>query len=213
MIGQIINADCLDLLPLLPDKSVDLCLVDPPYGIGKVSGSIGEKRGKNKYDCFDDSEENFFLVVLPAIRECLRVAKRMIVTPGNRHITDYPRPDSVGVMYQPSADGLQKWGFADGQAILYYGRDPRVGKTISPCSFVVTESARDVDHPCPKPLKFWEKLLIKGSLEGDLVLDPFMGSWTTARACKNLGRRFIGCEISEEYCRIGEERLRQEVLF
>lgn len=213
MIGQIVHGDCRDLLRKMGDKSVDLCLVDPPYGIGKTSGTISKKRGKNGYDVCVDSDDNWQNVVYPVVKECLRVAKRVIITPGNKHLTDYPKPDSVGVMYQPAAGGMQQWGFADGQVILYYGRDPRVGKTISPCSFVVTESARDVDHPCPKPLKFWEKLLLKGSLEGDLVLDPFMGSWTTARACKNLGRRFIGCEISEKYCRIGEERLRQEILF
>jgi len=50
------------------------------------------------------------------------------------------------------------------------------------------------------------------SNKDNLVFDPFMGSWTTARACKDLGRNFIGCEISEKYCQIGEQRLRQQNL-
>lgn len=50
------------------------------------------------------------------------------------------------------------------------------------------------------------------SEDGDTVYDPFMGSGTTARACKDLGRNYIGSEISAEYCKIAEDRLKQEVL-
>jgi site-specific DNA-methyltransferase (adenine-specific) len=47
---------------------------------------------------------------------------------------------------------------------------------------------------------------------GDLVLDPFSGSGTTAKAAKELGRRFLGLEINPEYCAIAERRLSQQVL-
>ena len=47
---------------------------------------------------------------------------------------------------------------------------------------------------------------------GDLVLDPFSGSGTTAKAAKTLGRQFIGLEVNPEYCRIAEQRIAQEVL-
>lgn len=213
LINEVVCGDCLEGMKLLPDKSISLALIDPPYGIGEASGSIGKKRSKNRYDLYEDTYENFKEIVLPVIDECLRICERVIVTPGAKNFIDYPRPDAFGVMYQPSAGGMNLWGFADAQPIFYYGRDPRIGITISKNSFVVTESARGIDHPCPKPIVFWKELLKKGSLEGDLVLDPFMGSWTTARACKDLGRNFIGFEISEKYCKIGEGRLRQEVLF
>ena len=72
---------------------------------------------------------------------------------------------------------------------------------------------RKFHHPTQKPPKLIEDLIQCSSREGDLILDPMMGSWTTARACKDLGRDFIGFEISEEYCKIGIERLRQQVLF
>ena len=55
--------------------------------------------------------------------------------------------------------------------------------------------------------------IIHASKEGDIVLDAFVGSGTTAVACKQLGRKFIGFEISPEYCKIAEKRLAQEVLF
>lgn len=48
---------------------------------------------------------------------------------------------------------------------------------------------------------------------GDLALDPFAGSFTTAKMARELGRRCIGIEVNEEYCKIGVNRLRQKVLF
>lgn len=70
-----------------------------------------------------------------------------------------------------------------------------------------------ITHPTKKPLDLLKYLVLTYSKEGDIILDPFMGSWTTARACKDLGRDFIGFELEEKYCEIGEKRLEQMVLF
>jgi len=69
-------------------------------------------------------------------------------------------------------------------------------------------------HPTVKPLKLMEYLctLTETPTKG-IVLDPFMGSWTTALAAQNMGRDFIGFELSEDYCKIGEKRLAQQVMF
>ena len=62
-------------------------------------------------------------------------------------------------------------------------------------------------HPTVKPLKLMSYLVTLGSRPGDIILDPFMGSGTTALAAKMLNRQFIGFELSEEYCKIAEARL------
>jgi site-specific DNA-methyltransferase (adenine-specific) len=65
-------------------------------------------------------------------------------------------------------------------------------------------------HPTQKPLKLFKKLILSSSLTESIIFDPFLGSGTTAVAAAQLGRQFIGIEISREYCRIAEERLRRE---
>lgn len=68
-------------------------------------------------------------------------------------------------------------------------------------------------HPNEKPESLMRKLVALCSAPGELVLDPFMGSGTTLRACKDMGRRAIGIELVESHCETAVRRLRQEVLF
>lgn len=207
--NKIILGDCLDIMRQMPDKCIDLVLTDPPYGIGDRNGTISKRRSnKNTYATTEDSEQTIIDVVIPAIRECLRVAHRVIVTPGPRHFCKYPQPDDMGVFYQPASCSMSRWGRADCQPIFYYGRDPRVGKTIQFNSFTLTERA-DVDwHPCPKPLNAWKKLLHKGS-DGGIVLDCFSGSGTTAIACHDLGLDFICIEKDPDYHAASVKRLEE----
>ena len=82
-----------------------------------------------------------------------------------------------------------------------------------PAKKFVKTNDTNKQHPTQKPVELMRWILEKYSKEGDLICDPFMGSWTTARACKDLNRDFIGFELSEEYCKVGEKRLEQEILF
>ena len=65
----------------------------------------------------------------------------------------------------------------------------------------------NVKHPTVKPVQLLNYLLDLTTQEGDLVLDPFMGSGTTGVACQELGRRFIGMELHEEYFNIARQRI------
>ena len=63
------------------------------------------------------------------------------------------------------------------------------------------------EHPTIKPLLFVKRHLLHATQPNDIVLDCFMGSGTTAIACKEIGRQFIGFEISEKWCQVANDRL------
>ena len=65
-------------------------------------------------------------------------------------------------------------------------------------------------HPCQLPVHLLERIILFSSDEGDVVLDPFLGTGTTAIAAKRLGRRYIGFELSEEYVEVASKRLEME---
>ena len=208
----IYHGDCREILPNLPD--CNLLLTDPPYGI--EGGKGGDKeRGKANYSTTEWADTPQYVVeaVVPAIVYSLGKAQRGIITPGTRHLLIYPQYNDMGCLWTPAAPSHGPWGFVTFHPVLYYGRDPRAGIGAWPSGITVTSSANVADHPCPKPLDAWQWLLAKGSIEpNDLILDPFMGSGTTLRAAKNLGRHAIGIEIEERYCEIAANRLSQEVL-
>ena len=210
----IYHADCRDILPHI--DRIDLVLTDPPYGIDGARGGGNRARGKGKYepDGWSDTPEYISEVCVPVISECIQKADRVILTPGKRHMRQYPDPQDIGCFWMPAAVGFSPWGVTTFQPILYYGKDPRSGRGQTPNGKALTEPAGAIDHPCAKPINAWKWLLAKGSVDdGDLVFDPFMGSGTTLRAAKDLGKRAIGVEIEERYCEIAASRLQQEVLF
>ena len=212
--------DCLTVLPTL--GKVDTVITDPPYGIEGGTGGTSRARARGNYEgaftSEDDTPEFIASVVVPCIKLCLDQSRSVVVTPGNKNFCLYPQPDSFGSMYQPQGTGAQRWGWCDSQPIFYYGKSPIQGLRLEACTFrVVTNDGCDNCHPCPKPLSFIKKLVGKCSLAGETVLDPFMGSGTTGVACADLGRKFIGIEITESYFNIACERIenayRQERLF
>lgn len=210
----IYHGDCREVLPTLTEK-VDLVLTDPPYGINLgVAERSGKmmKHGNSSYTLFDDTPDYVQRTVVPVIEECIGLATRVAVTSGIRNMFLYPNPTTVWVLHWPNGAGLGRWSaFNCWQPVLLYGDGPkRVGSI--PDTFTTTEQAERNGHPCPKPLRLWSKLLAAVSCEGELILDPFMGSGTTLRAAKDLGRRAIGIEIEERYCEIAAKRLAQEVL-
>lgn len=199
----IIHGDCRDVLPKIPDKAIDLVLTDPPYGVGV------------EYGQFDDTPENVKSIVAEVVPICVDVAKRVALTCATRQITWYPTSTWILCWFNRAGAGVNPWGFTCWQPVLVYGKDPfHENKLGSRPDFIEHNEASQLNgHPCPKPIRFWTKLLARTSVkESDLILDPFLGSGTTLVAAKNLGRRAIGVEISREYCEIAERRMQQEVL-
>ena len=88
------------------------------------------------------------------------------------------------------------------------GKEEFIQQTKSIWSFA-TESAKRVNHPAPFPVELPKRCIEMFTFVGDVVLDPFLGSGTTAVAAKMTGRKFVGCDLSAEYCAIAEDRLVQ----
>ena len=91
--------------------------------------------------------------------------------------------------------------------IAEFGLRTNVWK-ITPC---VSKENRN-GHPAPFPIQLANDHILSWSNKGDIILDPFMGSGTTAVACQRTNRKFIGMELSEEYCKIARNRLSQGML-
>jgi len=184
----IYHGDCRDVLPYLP--KVDLVLTDPPYGIFACGGKWGKK---NKL--LWDKE------LVPNMAQVLQAGKSQVIWGGNY----YCLPPSRGwlVWYKrdsvPSAADCElAWTSLDMNTRL-------IDQTIA-----ATNSER-AGHPTQKPLAVM-KWCAGFFPDAQTILDPFMGSGTTLVAAKQLGRRAIGIEISEEYCAIAVQRLSQEML-
>jgi site-specific DNA-methyltransferase (adenine-specific) len=188
----IYHGDCREILPLL--DPVDLVLTDPPYGVGF--------RGEEWDAAIPDW--------LPTARA---VASVVVFTTAPVTLWDYPRPDWVLCWARPasSSRSLLRGGFNHWSPVVVYGT-PKFPTDLLSLHAIAHASPAWIDHPSPKPIALMRWLAEHASNPGDLILDPFMGSGTTLRAAADLGRRAIGIEINEDYCRIAVERLRQGVL-
>jgi DNA modification methylase len=192
--GVIYNADCLDILPQIPDKSIDLVLTDPPYGINKAEWDKQYPQGFEHY-CLRIGATTGIMCGQWAIPKCLEIIE----------------DEYLGIICCWNKNGMtfSPLGFGNWIPCIIAGKRPKSGQDH--LSFVVNDDKPD--HPSPKPYDCIARLLNRLSEPNDIILDPFLGSGTTARAAKDLGRKYIGIEISEKYCEIAAKRMGQEVLF
>lgn len=230
MINQVICGDCLDVMKYIPDKSVDLVLTDPPYGINfKSSRQTYQDHIEN--DRFED-----WISILPIF---LKEFKRVLVDlgccccccccggGGKTPVTAIFTIESInhfkiiqtlvwrkfiglGWRYRPSYENIVILA-KDEKNYNFYDESKS-------CSNVIEGINQDIpknkyQHPTQKPVELMEHLIKIHTKEGDIVLDAFNGGGSTLEACKKLNRKFIGIEKELKYCQITERRLAQEYLF
>jgi DNA modification methylase len=194
-VDKIYCGDCLDVMKEIEDKSIDLVLTDPPYGVDLL------------YDKYVDTEDNWFSLMKVAIPEMQRIGK-MVIMPCCRIFrlgwiyANYP-PMWLMSWFKGSPGTSSSIGFNDWEPLLVYGKPQKQMHDV----LRVQPTPFDNGHPCPKPLAWAEKLITMATNEGDLICDPFLGSGTSAVAAKRTGRHFIGIELSEEYCQIARKRV------
>ena len=210
-INQIICGDFLSVMKDWPDKCVDLVLTDPPYNVQLGDNHYSARQGG--YDIHSDTltEDSYALLIKTVSQHIIRLSRFSVIAPGNSNQTLWPPP--VWTMAWTKKNGCTRTPLTRGQKmnhccwepLLVYGKmdePPKHDLFDCPISFQVNAN----DHPCPKPLQLF-KWLVCTSNVNSLILDPFCGSGTTCVAAKMLGRRYIGIDISPEYCKIAEERL------
>ena len=206
------QGDCLERMKEIPDGSIDLILTDPPYGMSYNSGrrkvSYGEIKNDHSLYWLDGFAE-----------ECFRVANNNTahyVTCSFHHIDTFKQAfqkyfkiKNILVWVKNNhGSGDLKGDFApQHEFILFLHKGRRLyngGRVSNVLHFPKTGNKL---HPTQKPVEMMEFLIQKFCDEGQVVLDPFMGSGSTGVACVNTKRNFIGIELDEDYFRIAKNRI------
>ena len=203
-VNEIICGDCLDIMKDWPDKCVDLVLTDPPYGKKYARGKHGWGVCDNRPAAQDvrwdkkPTSEIFDLM--------RRISQEQIIFGGN-YFTDKLPPTNSWIFWDKIGITPNKSVFADGE--LAWTSFNRVVKkyTLRVMGFI-NDSKDERQHPTQKPSELFLQIVQDYSQPCDLILDPFCGSGTTCVAAKMLGRRYIGIDISKEYCEIALQRLK-----
>ena len=212
-INKVICGDCLEVMKDIPDKSIDLILTDPPYEIELSPRNRKWDGSLNNFDKIKNDEKGF---CLKWFKEIERIGKNYIIFGANNFIESIPKRYGWIVWDKRLTEKADKaFGSPFELAITnkinkYKMYRIQHGGVINADSIKGNNEKRF--HPTQKPVILFSKIVEDFSKEGDLILDPFLGSGTTAIACKQLKRNFIGIEISEAYCKIAKQRLRQEIL-
>ena len=205
-IGNVVCGDCLDLMKMIPDKSIDLVLTDPPYGISADKGTGGFGSSKHTVKKYKDSWDNK-CPDSKCFDELLRVGGLCIIFGGN-YFTDKLPVSRGWIVWDKVGEVLFDNPYSKCE-LLWTSKNMVCQKyTIIQMGFISKEKERF--HPTQKPIELLEYIIRDYSKPTDIIFDGFLGSGTTAVACERLGRRWIGCEISEEYCTIADKRIKAE---
>ena len=187
-----------EIARLMAGKRANLCLTDPPYGVGW------------KYASTDDTQENLTNLVAEFLPRARENSDIVLLTPGVLNQWLYPRPHWVLSWFCAAGIGRNPWGFTCWQPVLAYGPDPYLknGMGSRPDAAEFAGGKTEFDHPCPKPEGVWMWLLERGSREkGELIFDPFSGSGTTLACCEQTDRICYGMEIEPRYVAVTLQRL------
>lgn len=219
---SLLLGDCLDILPTLPDQTVDLLLTDPPYGFFYRSGS----RKLPLTTIANDRHE-----AIPLLRHALQLLYPKLKENGVGFIfTNWQCYCSMAAVIQETGFEIKNvliweknawsrgdlkgnWGYQYEMVIYFRKNSPPTfrrwlqGKREGNILRFKKLPTNYMKHPTEKPVELLEYLISKSTLPGDVVVDPFMGSGTTCLAAKNLHRAYIGIEIEPVWYQVANQRL------
>jgi len=226
---QILNGDCLEVIKSL-DVKVDLILTDPPYihegsgGNGMLKCNALERNGFNMKTLGDFKQESIY--------KFLNVTKPLMDKPqwfvfcSEKQIPYYTTwalenkfKFNILVWCKPCAvTNRERFStnleyiiriYTKGCALnkLDLQQYPEKSKYYSKWKDTKRVSGKKKLHPSEKPIELLKEILELTTIEGDTILDCYMGSCTSGIACKELNRRYIGIELNEQYYKIAVDRI------
>jgi len=208
----IYNADCREILPDLP--MVDLVLTDPSYG-------VNFKKSGEPYMAGDSV--NLMPLILPMLYKLLKIEGALFIFSSVSHLKDFLFSfetyfkmhniiiwDKVNPVYPHSKAHFQM----QYEPIIYGSRGLHYIQAKRPSDIIKCPIVRGKKrlHPTQKPVEVLIELLKPSLATGQLILDPFLGSGTTALAAIETKNKSIGIEIEEKYCEIAAKRCSQMVM-
>lgn len=222
-INKITHADCLEILKQLPDKSIDLILTDPPYELNIHGGSgmgafCDRKLVKLKHIDFMVHGFNYDAVFNEFVRICKKA--NMYIFCSNAQITKIMSwfearnyYVTLLVWHKTNAVPLTNKKYHSNTEFIICIKEK--GTTFNNMNVADSTKVFSIPfpsgklrfHPTQKPLELLEKLIKRKSNEGDLILDCFSGSGSTAIACNKLNRNFICIEKDEKFYNMSKEWL------
>lgn len=231
--NKFLCGDAISVMEQLPDSSIDLIVTSPPYNLKNSTGN-GLKDGRggkwknarlmNGYAAHDDCMPYDDYVKWQ--RKCLEQMMRLLKSDGaifynhkwrvqggllqdRREIIEGFPVRQIIIWRRKGGINFNRGYFLPTYEVIYLIAKPDFVLSPKANSYGdIWEFTQDMNnpHPAPFPIDLITRILV--STNANLVLDPFMGSGTTAVAAKQLGKNFIGIEIAEEYCQMAQSRLR-----
>ena len=223
-LNKIYQIDVLEGLAKLDNESVDLIITSPPYNLGN-DHHTGNKRHKSYEDNIPEKEYQEWQIKV--LNECFRVLKKegsMIYNHKNRikkgeQITPYQwllktnfviKQEIVWINRSQNFDKIRFYPWTERLYWLTKDRMTKLSNMLNKNDVFDWNEWKQVGtskkHTRAFPLKM-VKDLIKVFPDAKIILDPFMGSGTTAVAAKEVGKEFIGFEVKEEFVKLAEDRL------
>lgn len=212
----IICDDCLKVMQSFPDKSIDLLITDPPYGekIGK-QGFTNSKHPmdhgglakRTLYRTHDLTWDNF-TPTQEYFDEMIRISKNQIIFGGN-FFTPFLPPSRGWIVWDKKV--LEKFSndFADCElAWTSFNKPIRAIRWI--WHGMIQQDMKNKEkrfHPTQKPVGMLVKIIEKYAQPNDIIFDPFVGVGSVPLAAIKTGHKYVGIDISPEYCEIAKQRI------
>lgn len=217
LINETLNMEALELLGRIDDESIDLVLTDPPYNMDYSGrGKINEFEGFANDNLTPEEHSIWFDGILAEMHRVMKQNSAIYVCIDYRNYARiYPLIEKYFtikncIVWDKMSIGMGASYRFQHEFIIYAVKGKPalnfVKRNVPDIWHCKRESGK-YKHPTQKPLELMKLPIEYSSNRGDLVLDPFAGSFTTALACKQLDRNFISSEIDVKYCEIGKQRL------